>query len=337
MHEFLSALSRQETLSAEQASSAMDVIMRGACEPAQVAGFLMGIRTRGETIDELTGLARAMREHAVPVPCSSEHAVDLCGTGGDGSGTFNISTAAAFVCAGAGAVVAKHGNRSVSSKCGSADVLEALGIAIDLPPDCVARCLEESGMAFIFARRYHPAMRHVAPIRASLAVRTCFNVLGPLCNPAGVRRQLVGAFSQEVAKTMAQILARLGALHVVAVAAHDGLDEISLAGATEAFEYVAGKPGIRRLTIHPHDHGLELAPVAELVGGDAETNADILEAILAGLPGPRRDVVLLNSAYALYASGLVKSPTAGFGASVTSIDSGEAMRRLIALRTASNA
>ncbi len=331
----LKALARQETLTTEQAALAMHAMMRGDADAAQVAGLLMGMRTRGETINELTGLASAMREHATAVDCHEEHAIDLCGTGGDGSGTFNISTAAALTCAGAGALVAKHGNRSVSSKCGSADVLEALGVVIDLSPDGVARCFNKAGLAFIFARRYHPAMRYVAPVRAALGVRTCFNILGPLCNPARVQRQLVGAFSIEAAETMARVLARLGARHVITVAAHDGLDEISLSGPTEAFEHVAGRLGLRRFTIHPEHLGIKLAPTAALTGDDKETNAAIITAILEGMRGAERDVVLLNSAYALCVSGMVNSAAEGLDAAMESIDSGEAKRRLQLLRAAS--
>ncbi|HMB90605.1 MAG TPA: anthranilate phosphoribosyltransferase, partial [Rhodothermales bacterium] len=211
MKRFLHILADGETLTQPQAEEAMHLMMQGAAAPEEVAGLLMGLRSRGETLPELVGFTKVMREYAVPVECDDPDAIDLCGTGGDSSGTFNISTAAAFVCAGAGVTVAKHGNRSVSSKCGSADVLDALGVNIELKKEGVERCLDQAGIAFIFAPFFHPAMRFVMPVRKALAVRTFFNILGPLCNPAGVRRQLVGAFTVPIAERMAGILAELDA------------------------------------------------------------------------------------------------------------------------------
>ncbi len=337
MNAFLTILSRQETLTTDQAEEAMHLMMQGEADPCEVAGFLMAIRARGETVDELTGLTVAMREHAVRVQCSDAHAIDLCGTGGDGLGTFNISTATALVCAGAGVTVTKHGNRSVSSQCGSADVLDALGVAIDLGPEQVQHCLETAGVGFMFAVRYHPAVRHIAPVRRILRVRTCFNILGPMCNPAQIKRQLVGAFSPRAAATMATILGRLGAKHVIAVAARDGLDEVSLCEATEAFEHVDGRPGIHRFTIRPEEYGFSRCNLKALQGGDAATNADIIRDILDGKPGPSRDVVLLNSAFGLSVSGRFADLDACFAAARESIDSGAARDSLERLREGSNA
>ncbi len=340
MKEFLHILSLGETLSQEQAEAAMHLMMRGEAEPEHAAGFLMGLRTRGETLDELVGFTRVMRQYAVHVACDDPHAIDLCGTGGDGSGTFNISTAASFVCAGAGVTVAKHGNRSVSSKCGSADVLAALGVNIELRKDGVERCLRETGIAFIFAPFFHPAMRFVMPIRRKLGVRTFFNILGPLCNPAGVRRQIVGAFNAGVAERMAGILASLDAEHVITLHADDGLDEISLATATTAFEHDADGPGEdsapRRFTIQPEDHGIQRAPLSALLGGDAVDNAAILRDLFAGAPGPHRDVVVINAAYALHTSGRFDSLDACFDAARESIDSGATSAKLDRLVKVSN-
>ena len=337
MREFLHILADGESLTQAQAEAAMHRMMRGEAEPEAVAGLLMGLRARGETLDELVGFTRIMREYAVSVACDDPDALDLCGTGGDSSGTFNISTAAAFVCAGAGATVAKHGNRSVSSKCGSADVLDALGVNIELRKEGVETCLREAGIAFLFAPFFHPAMRFVMPVRRTLGVRTFFNILGPLCNPAGVRRQLVGAFSVDVAQRMAEILARLYAAHVVTVHADDGLDEISLAADTTAFEHDADRHTQPvSLTIQPEDHGLGRTTLDALHGGDADDNAAILRAIFDGEAGPRRDVVLLNAAYALHASGRHASLDDAFAAARESLDSGAARAKLARLADVSN-
>ena len=334
MKDILECLARQETLTEKQAAHAMQGIMSGTVEPVHIAAILMGLRSRGETIDELTGFTRAMRDHAIAVRCTDSHAIDLCGTGGDGSGTFNISTAAAFVCAGAGVTVAKHGNRSVSSKCGSADVLDALGIEIDLGPRGVEACLKHAGIAFLFARRFHPAMRHVAPVRRALGVRTCFNMLGPLCNPAGVQRQMVGAFSVHAAELMAGILARLGAVHVITLCSEDGLDEVSLGAPTHGFEVTSGGE-LRRITVQPEDYHIARAPLTALQGGTAEENARLLEALLSGKPGPHRDVTLLNAAMALRVSGQFADMDDCLATARKSIDSGAAALCLTRLRDAS--
>ena len=337
MQPYLTALAEGRTLTQEEAEAAMHLMMRGEASPEQIAGLLMGLRARGETLDELVGFTRVMRQYAVPVRVDDPHAIDLCGTGGDRSGTFNISTAAAFVCAGAGVTVVKHGNRSVSSQAGSADVLEALGVVIDLGAEGVERCLEEVGIAFAFAPRFHPAMRHVMPVRRALGVRTFFNILGPLCNPAGVRRQLVGAFRPDVAATMAAILARLGAEHVVTVHTEDGLDELSLSAPTATYEYRRGDEAPRAGRVEPEALGLPRVPLEQLRGGDAEANARLLRRVLEGEAGPHRDVVLLNATYALYVSGRFGDDLeACLEAARESIDSGAALARLERLIEVSN-
>lgn len=337
MQPYLTALAEGRTLTQEEAEAAMHQMMRGEASPEQIAGLLMGLRARGETLDELVGFTRVMRQYAVPIRVEDPHAIDLCGTGGDRSGTFNISTAAAFVCAGAGVTVVKHGNRSVSSQAGSADVLEALGVAIDLDAEGVERCLEEVGIAFTFAPRFHPAMRYVMPVRRALGVRTFFNILGPLCNPAGVRRQLVGAFRSDVAAAMATILARLGAEHVITVHAEDGLDELSLSAPTALYEYRKGDAAPRVSRVEPERLGLPRVPLEQLRGGPAEVNARLLRQVLEGEASPHRHVVLLNATYALYVSGRFGDDLqVCLEAARESIDSGAALVRLERLVKVSN-
>ncbi len=335
MKPYLQILARGEALSEEEAEAAMHRIMRGEAVPEHVAAFLMGLRARGETLSELVGFTRVMRAYAVPVALNDAHAIDLCGTGGGDASTFNISTTAALVCAGAGVTVAKHGNRSVSSKCGSADVLEALGVKIDLRKKGVEHCLQEASVAFIFAPYFHPAMRHVMPVRKKLGVRTFFNILGPLCNPAGVRRQLVGAFSTAMARLIMGILARTGSERVVAVHARDGLDELSLAAPTAVFPFDAATDDLDEMDrqlqgeiVEPEQHGLATAPLSTLRGGGVETNARMLLSVLDGEEGPPRDVVLLNAAYALHASGRFTGLDECFAAARESIDSGAARAKL---------
>ncbi|NBB73280.1 MAG: anthranilate phosphoribosyltransferase [Bacteroidetes bacterium] len=339
MQEYIDIIASGDPLTQSQAEAAMRQMMSGEALPEHMAGLLMGLRTRGETLDELVGFTNVMREFAVDVACSDPHAIDLCGTGGDSASTFNISTTATLVAAGAGATVAKHGNRSVSSKSGSADVLEALGVKIDLEKPGVEYCLEQAGVAFLFAPYFHPAMRHVMPVRKALGVRTFFNVLGPLCNPAGVRRQLVGAFNTQTAQWMVQILARLDAKHVVTLHAQDGMDEVSISAATTLFEYDADahSPAPRSREIGPEKHGFERAPIKALAGGGAEENAAILRGILSGEDtSPRRDIVLLNAAYALHTSGRFDDLDACFEAARASIDSGAALDKLNTLAEVSH-
>ena len=339
MQKYLNILAGGGTLQSEEAENAMRLLMEGASEPECTAAFLLGLRARGESLDELVAFTKVMREFAVPVETGDPDAIDLCGTGGDGADTFNISTVAAIVCAGAGVTVAKHGNRSVSSKCGSADVLEALGVKTALGKEGVEYCFEKAGMAFLFAPFFHPAMKHVMPVRRKLGVRTFFNILGPLCNPAGVRRQLTGAFDEQTAKVMAAILERLGARHVLAVHARDGLDEISLADETRAFEAREETPattGPVERFLRPEDLGFTRCSRNALAGGGRDENARIVRAILAGEPGPCRDVVVLNAAHALSVSGKFEHLAACRSAAEESIDSGKAQATLERLAHASH-
>jgi len=331
MQPYLDTIADGDPLSREEAESAMRQMMSGDALPEHVAALLMGVRSRGETLDELVGFTTVMREFAVDVECDDPHAVDLCGTGGDGADTFNISTTASFVAAGAGVTVAKHGNRSVSSKSGSADVLEALGINIELQKHGVEHCLQEAGIAFLFAPYFHPAMKHVMPVRKSLGVRTFFNILGPLCNPAGVTRQIVGAFNTQTAETMVKILARLNADHVVTLHSKDGMDELSISDATTLFEYDASEesPVARSREVGPEKHGFERQGPAQLAGGTAIENANILKGILSGQDrSARRDVAVLNAAYALHASDRFDCLDDCVDAAHESIDSGAAMEKL---------
>lgn len=338
MQKYLNILAVGGTLESEEAERAMRLLMEGASEPECTAAFLMGLRTRGETLDELVAFTKVMRACAIPVKTGDPDAIDLCGTGGDGADTFNISTAAAIVCAGAGVTVAKHGNRSVSSQCGSADVLETLGVKTALGKEGVEYCFEKAGIAFLFAPFFHPAMKHVMPVRKKLGVRTFFNILGPLCNPAGVRRQLTGAFNEQTARTMAAILERLGARHVLAVHAQDGLDEVSLAEETVAFEAQGGATaaGLAKRMLRPEDLGLARCDRQALTGGDRHENARIVQEALAGEPGPRRDVVVLNASHALWTSGKFDSLAACRSAAEESIDSGKAQDTLKRLAHASH-
>jgi len=329
--EFLQTISDGDPLSRSQAEDAMHQMMSGEAVPEHMAALLLGVRSRGEQLDELVGFTKTMREFAVDVECDDPHAVDLCGTGGDGADTFNISTTASLVAAGAGVTVAKHGNRSVSSKSGSADVLEELGIEIELQKEGVEYCLNEAGIAFLFAPYFHPAMKHVMPVRKSLGVRTFFNILGPLCNPAGVTRQLVGAFNTQTAQTMVRILAQLDADHVITLHSNDGMDEVSVSAATTLFEYDASEdnPVPRSREIGPEKHGIDRAGVSTLRGGTAKENAQILHGILAGEDqSPRRDIAVLNAAYALHASDKFDDLDACVAAAEESIDSGAALDTL---------
>jgi len=318
-------------LSRSEAEAAMQQMMSGDALPEHMAALLLGVRSRGEKLDELVGFTKTMREFAIDVEIDDPHAVDLCGTGGDGADTFNISTTASLVAAGAGVTVAKHGNRSVSSKSGSADVLEELGVEIELEKNGVEHCLNEVGIAFLFAPFFHPAMKHVMPVRKSLGVRTFFNILGPLCNPAGVTRQLVGAFNTQTAQTMVRILAQLDADHVITLHSNDGMDEVSVSAATTLFEYDASddNPVPRSREVGPEKHGIDRAGVSTLRGGTAKENAKILHGILAGEDhSPRRDVAVLNAAYALRASDKFDNMDDCIAAAEESIDSGAALEKL---------
>ncbi len=313
-------------LTREQAAVAMHMLMSGEITPAQTAAMLVGLRMKGETAEEITGFAEIMRDFATQVPTARRPLVDTCGTGGDGTGTFNISTTAAIVVAGAGAAVAKHGNRAASSKCGSADVLEALGVNIGLDAVQVGRCVDEVGIGFLFARSLHSAMKYVGPVRQELRARTIFNILGPLTNPAGADRQVVGVFNFKLAPTMAEALLALGAQHAFVVAGKDGLDELTLSGVSFVCEAREGQ--VREYELDPRELGFSLAATGALAGGDAGTNAAISRAVLEGEPGPRRDVVLLNAAPALVAAGLAGDLREGVARAAEAIDSGAAAQCL---------
>jgi anthranilate phosphoribosyltransferase len=309
-------------LTAEQAQLVLKEIMRGGVEDAQTAGFLIALRTKGETVSELTGLARTMRELALPVYVAGDDLLDTAGTGG-GVGTFNVSTTAAFVAAGAGCRVAKHGNRSATSKSGSADLLEALGAHIDLEPEAISRCIEEVGFGFMFAPLHHQATRHVVPIRKALSVRTIFNFLGPLTNPAGASRQLIGVSDPAYLDLMAGALTQLGCERALLVASADGMDEVSVVAETKVVEVSAG--AIDHYVVSPEQVGLERADAEQLRGGTPEQNADIARSVLDGEPGPRRSLVVVNAGAALLVAGVVDSFEEGVRRAEQTIDSGAAL------------
>ncbi|HEV2757404.1 MAG TPA: anthranilate phosphoribosyltransferase [Actinomycetota bacterium] len=328
----LSRLLSGGSLSEEEAGACMEEIMEGAAAPAQIAGFVVALRAKGETIDEVAGLVRTMRRYAQKVSVGDD-VLDTCGTGGDRSGTFNVSTAAAVVCAGAGVKVAKHGNRAASSRCGSADVLEALGVKIDLPPEGVEACIDQAGIGFCFAPVFHPAMRHAGATRRELGVATIFNFLGPLTNPAGATRQALGVSDPRMVEKMVQTLGRLGSKHVLAFHGDKGLDELSTSGPSQVYE-LAGEE-VRRWVIDPTELGLPVAPLEAVAGGTADENAAMIRSVLAGEPGPKRDIVLLNAAAGLVAAGRAEDMARGLELSAESVDSGEAARRLDLLVAAS--
>jgi anthranilate phosphoribosyltransferase len=320
-------VSHRRSLTEDEAAGVMRDIMSGEATPAQIGAFLVALRLKGETVDEVAGMARVMRENALSVPVEGDDAlVDTCGTGGSGTGSFNISTAAAFVAAAAGARVAKHGNRAMTSASGSADVLEALGAKIDLTPEQVAQCLREVGIGFMFAQAFHPAMKHVAGPRREIGVRTVFNVLGPLTNPAGARHQLLGVARAELAPLLAGALARLGSAHALVVHGHGGLDELSLSGPSNVTDLRDG--ALTDYTISPGDVGLQAAPNEAVLGGSPEENANSLRAVLDGRPGPLRDITLLNAAAALVAADLAPDIKDGVDLAARAVDSGAAREKL---------
>jgi anthranilate phosphoribosyltransferase len=326
--QYLHAVAERRSLGAAEASEAMEAILAGDVSPAQIAAFLTALRMKGETVEELVGFARVMRSRAirVDVGLDGETLLDTCGTGGDGQSTFNISTIAAFVAAGAGVRVAKHGNRSASSQCGSADLLESLGIAVSLPPEAVARAIREIGIGFLFAPSVHTAMKHAHPVRVELKMRTVFNLLGPLTNPAGATAQLVGAPSEHAAELMARALTELGLERGFVVHGSDGLDEITTTGVTVAFEIRGGR--VDRRTLSPEDFGVERAPAAALKGAGVETNAAIARAVFKGAAGPPRDIVLVNASAALVAAGKASGFLEAMKIARNSIDSGAAWKKV---------
>jgi anthranilate phosphoribosyltransferase len=321
----LQKLAAGESLSEAEMSRVLDAMSSGEASPAQMGAFLMGLRVRGETVAEITGAARLMRERMITVS-APEGTVDIVGTGGDGHNTYNVSTCAAFVAAGAGLRIAKHGNRSVSSLSGASDVLTALGVRIDVPVEVVARAVREAGVGFLWAPLHHPAFKAWAPIRADLGVRTMFNVLGPICNPARVKRQVVGVFAERWVVPIAEVLRNLGTEWAWVVHGRDGLDELSTTGPTLVAELASGQ--VRTFEVDPRDVGLRPATLADLKGGDAQANAEALRAVLAGAPGAYRDIVLLNSGAALLVGGVATDLADGVVRAAASIDSGAAAAAL---------
>jgi anthranilate phosphoribosyltransferase len=342
--EAIKALVDRRDLTRLEAAAAMEAIMSGSATHSQVAAFLTALRMKGETVDELIGFAEVMRAKAARVGTRGEVGltgtdremlIDTCGTGGDATGTFNVSTATAFVVAGAGLKVAKHGNRSVSSLCGSADVVETLGVNLDLPPARVAQCIAEVGIGFLYAPLLHTAMKHVMPARREMGIRTVFNMLGPLTNPAGANAQVIGVYARPLTVVLARVLAQLGTHRAFVVHGAEGLDEISLSGESWIAEVREGL--VREAVVGPEDFGVGRASLADLRGGDREQNADIIRRILASEPGPRRDMVLVNAGAALVAGGRARDFKEGAEVAAHSIDSGAARGRLDALVALSRA
>jgi anthranilate phosphoribosyltransferase len=338
----LAKVIEQQDLSEAEMVEVMNQIMGGEATPAQIGAFITALRLKGETIEEITGAARVMRACATPIRVGKtldidredinedqETILDTCGTGGSGTRSFNISTTVAFVVAACGVKVAKHGNRSISSACGSADVLEALGVNLEVTPERVSHCIDEVGIGFLFAPALHGAMKHAIGPRREIGIRTIFNILGPLTNPAGADRQVLGVYREELVEPMAGVLQKLGCKRGYVVHGADGMDEITLTAATRVAE-IEGE-ALRSYQITPEEFGLDRCSLAELQGGDAETNAAIVKSILTGAKGPKRDVVLLNSGFALAAAGVSSSPAEGVERAAEAIDSGDALAKLQAL------
>lgn len=331
LHPILARIATGDSLSEADAAAAFEILMSGTATPVQIGAFLMGLRVRGETVAEITGAVRAMRAKAVPA-AAPEDAIDIVGTGGDGAGTYNISTAAALVVAGCGVPVAKHGNRSVSSKSGAADVLSCLGIDVDSPLEQVEAAIREAKIGFLMAPRHHPAMRHVGPARAELAVRTIFNLLGPMANPAGVKRQFTGVYDRRWLEPMAECLKNLGTEACWIVHGSDGLDELTTTGPSYVAELKSGT--IRTFEVSPEEAGLARASMADLKGGTPDENAQALKDVLAGTPGAYRDVVVFNAGAALLVAGRAESLKDGAALAARSIDDGHAqaaLERLVSL------
>ena len=334
MQSAIRAVIEKRNLSSEEMTTIMRTVMAGEATPAQIGGFLVGLRVKGETVEEIAAAARVMRELAVPVTVAGPHLVDVVGTGGDGSGTFNISTTCTFVVAAAGGRVAKHGNRSVSSTCGSADLLEAAGVKIDLDAQQVARCIEEVGVGFMFAPKHHGAMKHAAGPRREMGVRTLFNLLGPLTNPAGAPNQLLGVFGSEWVEPLAHVLNRLGSRHVLVVHADDGLDEIGISGPTRIAELKDNE--VSAYTVTPEQFGIQRSDTAALKAESIDESLTIMRAVLDNITGPPRDIVALNSGAAIYAAGLSDDLESAVVKARDTIASGAAKARLEALVEISN-
>lgn len=321
-------------LTQAEAATAMNEIMNGESTPSQIASFITALRMRGETVDEITGCAKVMREKVTRIRTNADLLVDTCGTGGDSSHTFNISTISAIVAAGAGLSIAKHGNRAVSSQSGSADVLKALGVNIEADADKVAKCIDEIGIGFLFAPLLHPAMKHAIGPRREIGIRTIFNILGPLTNPAGAKAQVLGVYNFKLTELVANVLKNLGSEHVFVVHGSDGLDEITITGKTYVTELKNNQ--LQSYIIEPEDFGISRADKTSLIGGSAEENAQIALKILEGEKGPRRDIVLLNASAAIVAGGKASDIKEGIELAEESIDSGKAMQKLELLRKLSN-
>jgi anthranilate phosphoribosyltransferase len=332
MVETIARLVEGQDLTEQEASSAMEQIMRGEATPAQIAAFMTALRMKGETVEEIAGCAAAMRQHSTFITSFSPSTVDTCGTGGDGGKTFNISTTAAFVVAGAGVPVAKHGNRSVSSRCGSADLLRALGIEVEIDKERMEGCLREVGMGFLFAPLLHPAMKYALAPRREIGIRTIFNILGPLTNPAQVKAQVLGVFRADLTVKMAHVLGKMGSRHALLVHGMDGLDEITTTAPTQVSEWRNG--GVQTFLLEPKTWGIPRAHPPELVGGTPEENAQITLKILRGEKGPKRDIVLLNAAAALIAAERARDFAEGLKIAAEAIDSSSALHKLEALRDA---
>jgi anthranilate phosphoribosyltransferase len=329
MKPYLEKLTRRCNLTQSEAAEAFDLIMAGQATPAQIGAFLAALRTKGESVDELAGGAASMRRHAVRIDPGGRAVVDTCGTGGDACGTFNVSTTAAFVVAGAGVPVAKHGNRAITSRCGSADLLSELGVNIEVAPETVEECIREAGIGFLFAPKLHPAMKHAMGPRKELGVRTIFNMLGPLTNPAGARGQIIGVFAPELTEPFAHVLRLLGSRRAFVVHGHDGMDEMTVTTTTRVSELCDG--AVRTYEVDPHDYMEARATAADLAGGEPDQNARITRGVLEGQRGACRDIVCLNAAAAIVAGGKAATLAEGWKAAQQSLDSGQARQALEAL------
>ncbi|HGE71770.1 TPA: anthranilate phosphoribosyltransferase [Candidatus Poribacteria bacterium] len=326
IREAINKLVNRENLSQEESSMAMNEIMSGEATPAQISSFITALRMKGETIDEITGCAKVMREKVMPIKTDADYVVDTCGTGGDNSHTFNISTISALVAAGAGVRIAKHGNRAVSSDCGSADVLKALGVNIDADADKVSKCIDEVGIGFLFAPLLHPAMKYAITPRREIGIRTIFNILGPLTNPASAKGQVLGVYDEKLTEPLAYVLKNLGSEHVFVVHGADGLDEMTITDKTFVSELKGGM--VHTYTIAPEDFGIHKADRSELIGGTIDDNAKIVLNILNGEKGAKRDIVLLNAGTAIVAGGKASDIKEGIYLAEESIDSGKALQKL---------
>ncbi|HOV99447.1 MAG TPA: anthranilate phosphoribosyltransferase [Bacteroidota bacterium] len=336
MKYFIEKCLNNEHLTTSEAADALDTIMSGNATDIQIAGLLIALRSKGETVDELVGFAKMMRSKAIPIAIEDPDAIDMCGTGGDGAGTFNISTVASFVVAGAGVTVAKHGNRAVSSHCGSADLLSSLGVKIDLEPEKVAESINKIGIGFLFAPKFHPAMKYAAKARTELGVKTIFNILGPITNPCGVKKQLIGTFNPEIAQKIAHALLPLGSDHACVVYNYDGVDEITLSNVTSVFEV---KDGTREKVykVSPETFGMRKQTLQHVKTSGKEENVKIAMSVLKNEPSSARDVVVANAAYGIYVSGKAKSVDNGIAMAQESLESGRAYQKLQQLIDFSNA